>query len=206
MPKKEAPLHQLQVFLPAGSYHMVEKFLLTHKIHLTITRQRNTILGDYRHRTNTSNHRISINGNLNPYAFLITLVHEAAHLLTYEKFGHTVAAHGREWKSIYAGFIKEFLEKNIFPTDIRQELQHTMSGPAASSCAEDGLIRVLRNYNQQKNEKLFIEELPFDKLFQLDDGRIFKRGNKQRKRYECREINTGKIYLFSPVYEVKPLN
>lgn len=206
MPKREAPLEQLQQFLPAGSFHIVKKFLNTYKIHLTISRQRSSILGDYRHRTPAINHRISINGNLNPYTFLITLMHEAAHLLTYEKFAHTVAAHGKEWKSIYAGLISEFLGKNIFPPDIRLELQRTMSGPAATSCAEDGLIRVLRNYDQGKKEKLFVEELPMDGLFKLDDGRIFKRGKKQRKRFECREISSGKIYLFSPVHEVKYLN
>ena len=206
MPKQEAPLRQLENFLPPGSYDAVEKFLYTYKIHLTITRRRNTILGDYRYKTMSQNHRISINGNLNTFAFLITLIHEVAHLLTFEQFGHKVAAHGREWKSIYTGLLKEFLEKKIFPKDIENELIRALTNPAASSCAEEDLMRVLRKYDKNKDEIRFVEEIPLDGLFMLEDNRVFKRGRKQRKRYECTEVKSGRIYLFSPVHEVKLYN
>jgi len=39
-----------------------------------------------------------------------------------------------------------------------------------------------------------------------DDGKIFRKGEKQRKRFKCEEVRTGKIYLFSPVYEVELVN
>lgn len=202
MPKKEAPLHQLQSYLPDRTYKSVEKFLRVHKIHLTITRQRKTILGDYRHRTHAHNHRISINGNLNPFAFLITLVHEIAHLLTFEKFQNKVDAHGKEWKFIYAELMSEFLGRNLFPQEIESELIRSLRNPAASSCAEDGLIRVLRKFDKNNNGFKLVEEIPLNGLFVLEDGRVFRRGLKQRKRFQCEEIGTGRIYLFSPVYEV----
>src|SRR5574339_1179706 len=110
MSKKEAPLNQLQYFLPPAAFQDVLNYLHTHKIHLTVTRQRNSILGDYRHRTHVYNHRISINGNLNPFAFLITLLLEIAHLLTFEQFGNKVQAHGLEWKRIYSFLLKKFLD------------------------------------------------------------------------------------------------
>ena len=87
MPKQEAPLVQLQSYLPPGSFEEVLYYLQHHKVHLTISRKRQSILGDYRHRTHQDNHRISVNGNLNTYSFLITLLHELAHLLTFEQFG-----------------------------------------------------------------------------------------------------------------------
>ena|SRR5688572_22646890 len=203
MPKQEAPLTRLDSFLPPGTYHAVEEYLRFYKIHLTVTRHRKSILGDYRHRTHFSNHRISINGSLNRYSFLITLLHEIAHLLTFENHGNKVMAHGNEWKTIYASLLKQFIENKIFPLDIEKELLISLRNPAASSCAEDGLIRVLRKYDVNTNGCKLIEEIPLNSLFKLDDGKIFKKGEKQRKRFKCEDVKTGKVYLFSPVFEVE---
>ena len=203
MPKKEAPLKQLNDFLPPCTFEAVTHYLQFYKIHLTLTRQRKTILGDYRHRTHFKNHRISVNGNLNSYAFLITLLHEIAHLLTFEQYGNKVSAHGKEWKNVYSNLLKQFLEHKIFPVDIESALTGSLKNPAASSCAEDGLIRVLRKYDVDSNGYRLVEEVPADALFRLTDGRVFKMGEKQRKRYKCVEVKTGKVYLFSPVYEVE---
>jgi SprT protein len=38
-------------------------------------------------------------------------------------------------------------------------------------------------------------------LFRIKDGRVFRKGEKLRKRYKCTELPSGKVYLFSPVYE-----
>src|SRR6478752_3457555 len=108
MPKKEAPLPTLRNFLPDGAYEPVSQYLFQYKVHLTITRARESVLGDYRNAVNGSNHRISVNGNLNPYAFLITLLHELAHLFTYERFGNKVQAHGQEWKNEYSKVLAKF--------------------------------------------------------------------------------------------------
>lgn len=203
MPKQEAPLTHLNSFLPPGTYHAVEEYLRLYKIHLTVTRHRKSILGDYRHRTHFSNHRISINGSLNKYSFLITLLHEIAHLLTFENHGNNVMAHGNEWKTIYASLLKQFIENKIFPVEIEKELLISLRNPAASSCAEDDLIRVLRKYDVNTNGYKLVEEIPANGLFKLGDGKIFKKGEKQRKRFKCEEVNTGKVYLFSPVFEVE---
>lgn len=203
MPKKEAPLQQLSDFLPPGTFDGVAEYLHLYKIHLTVARQRKSILGDYRHRTHSTNHRISINGNLNKYAFLITLLHEIAHLLTFEQFGNKVAAHGKEWKNVYSRLLQQFLANKVFPAEINNELLQSLKNPAASSCAEDGLIRALRKYDTNNNGYRLVEEIPADSIFRLTDGRIFRRGEKQRKRYKCIEVSSGKIYLFSPVYEVE---
>jgi hypothetical protein len=206
MPKKEAPIHQLQNFLPTGSFDAVLNYLHQYKVHLTITKERKSILGDYRHRTHFENHRISVNGNLNKYSFLITLLHELAHLLTFEQFGRNVQAHGREWKVIYAGLLDQFLKNKIFPETLEKELLLSLRNPAASSCAEDGLIRVLRKFDAKESHHRLVEEIPLNILFKTYDGRIFQRGEKLRKRFKCKEVKTGKEYLFSPVYEVELVN
>jgi SprT protein len=202
MPKKEVPIGQLQDYLPPNTYDGVLAYLREYKVHLTVARERKSILGDYRHRTHHDNHRISVNGNLNTYAFLITLLHELAHLVTFEQYGNKVLSHGKEWKMIYGQFLHQFLQKKIFPDDIEHELQQTLRNPAATSCAEDGLLRVLRNYDK-KNGNHLIEEIPAKSIFRTSDGRVFEKGVKLRKRFQCVEVQTGRVYLFSPVYEVE---
>jgi SprT protein len=205
MPKKEVPIGQLQDYLPPGTYEAVLSYLRQYKVHLTVARERKSILGDYRHRTHQDNHRISVNGNLNTYSFLITLLHELAHLLTFEQFGNKVLAHGREWKTIYAKMLAQFLQHKIFPADIEAELLQSLQNPAASTCAEDGLLRVLRKYDAKESHHRLVEEIALNELFRLNDGRVFKKGEKLRKRYRCIEVRTGKVYLFSPVYEVESI-
>jgi SprT protein len=202
MPKKEVPADHLQHYLPPGTAEGVWVYLHRYQVHLTITRHRQSILGDYRHQTHHRNHRISVNGSLNPYAFLITLLHELAHLLTFEQHMNRVPAHGREWKMIYSRLLQQFLQHRVFPADIERELLLSLKNPAASSCAEDGLLRVLRNYDVKKQQEFLVEELPIRSRFRIPDGRIFLKGEKLRKRYKCKEEATGKFFLFSPVYEV----
>ena len=206
MPKKEVPVSHLQHFLPAGTGDAVLTYLHQYKVHLTVAKERKSILGDYRHRTHHTNHRISVNGNLNKYAFLVTLLHEIAHLLTFEEYGRRVQAHGREWKMIFSGLLKQFVENKVFPADVEYELLQSLHNPAASSCAEEGLLRVLRNYDERKDGHRLVEELPAGSIFRLKDGREFRKGEKLRKRFKCTEVATGKLYLFSPVYEVELVN
>jgi SprT protein len=201
---EEHPMHALAAYLPEGSFENVVKFLHQYRVHLTVTRERQSVLGDYRNAVKGKNHRITVNGNLNKYAFLITLLHELAHLLTFEQYGHRVSAHGKEWKNLYGRLLKDFVLKKIFPADIEQELRKSLANPAASSCAEEELMRVLRKYDEGKNSVCLLEEIPHGSFFKIKDGRVFQKGEKLRKRFKCNEKNTNIIYLFSPIYEVKP--
>lgn len=203
MSKSEAPLNSLSDFLPPNTYALVEPFLLHHKVHLTITRSRATVLGDYRNAHAGKAHRITVNGNLNSYAFLITLLHELAHLITFLRFGHRVASHGTEWKQQFSDLLKQFLISGVFPSDIKEQLMRSLKSPTASSCADDGLMRILRKYDPIKEGYCLVEELSIGSQFMIRNERKFIRQEKIRKRIKAIEVATGKIYLFSPVYEVK---
>jgi hypothetical protein len=206
MSKQEAPLQQLKAYLPEGSFEDVSHYLLHYKVHLTITRERKSVLGDYRNALAEKNHRISVNGNLNQYAFLITLLHELAHLFTYERFGHRVQAHGQEWKNEFSKILAQFLLKKVFPPDINRALMKTLQNPAASSCADTALLRVLHQYDEKKEGIALVESLPEGSLFKIKGGRIFRKMERVRKRIKCVEVATSKVYLFSPVYEVEVLD
>jgi hypothetical protein len=203
MSKKQAPISTLQDYLPPGTYGPVLHYLQFYKVHLTVARERKSILGDYRHRIGTQTHRISVNGNLNKYSFLITLLHELAHLLTFEKWGNKVTSHGKEWKATFGQLLAQFIEHNIFPQDIKTVLMQSLHNPAASSCADEALLRTLKSYDEKSAASLFVESLPEGALFKTHDGRVFKKGEKMRKRYRCVEVATKRLYLFSPVYEVE---
>jgi SprT protein len=205
MPKKEAHISTLQDFLPTNTYEPVLAYLQQYHVHLTVARERKSILGDYRHRTHGKNHRISVNGNLNQYAFLITLLHELAHLLAFENFGNRIAPHGREWKNVFGKLLAQFIEHDIFPVDIKSSLLDSLHNPAASSCSDEDLLRVLKKYDQEKTPLVFIESIPEGSLFKTHDGKVFKKGEKIRKRYKCEEVKTRKLYLFSPIYEAEPI-
>ena len=111
MPKKESPLQQLSSYLPGGSFEDVVSYLHEFKVHLTVTRERKSVLGDYRNSHSNKNHRISVNGNLNKYSFLITLLHELGHLLAYEKYGNQIPPHGAQWKNEFGKILARFITK-----------------------------------------------------------------------------------------------
>jgi hypothetical protein len=205
MPKKEAPISALQHFLPPNTYEPVLAYLHQYHVHLTVAQERKSILGDYRHRIHNKNHRISVNGNLNKYSFLITLLHELAHLLTFEKFGNRIAPHGREWKAIFGQLLAQFIEHNVFPEDIKKALMQSLHDPAASSCSDEDLLRVLKRYDEKETHLVFVEAIPEGALFKTQDGKVFRKGEKVRKRFKCEEVKTRKLYLFSPIYEVEQI-
>lgn len=205
MPKKEAPLEYLGQFIPEPAAALVLEYLNHYQVHLTITRERKSVLGDYRHATHAQNHRISVNGSLNKYSFLITLIHELAHLVTFMEFGNKVQSHGKEWKQIYRKMLEDFIRLSVFPDDILAAIKKSLHDLPASSCADEGLMRILKRYDKNPGKLVLVEQVAEGDCFSLDDERVFRKGKKLRKRFQCVEVSTGKLYLFSPIYEVKPV-
>lgn len=200
----EHPLNDLGYFLPKGSFDYVVKYLYQYKVHLTVAKSRKSVLGDYRHAHQGNNHRISVNGNLNPYEFLITLLHELAHLLTFEQYQNRVEPHGKEWKSIYSKLLIDFVGFGVFPLEIEYALQKSIISPAATANGETELLMVLRKYNSIKKEgTCFLADLPIGSLFMLSNGKVFMKGALRRKRYTCTELKTGLMFTVSAITEVK---
>ncbi len=204
MAVSEHPMQALSKFLPDGSFEHVVHYLHHYKVHLTITKERKSVLGDYRHSGGAGNHRISVNGNLNKYEFLITLLHELAHLLTFENHKNRVEAHGKEWKTQYSALLVDFVQLKIFPPDIQKALRRSIINPSATANGETDLLLVLRHYDLHKKEGFIpVNDVPEGALFAMDNGKVFRKGARRRKRFECIELKTGLHYTFSPVTEVK---
>jgi hypothetical protein len=205
--KVEHPLHALANYLPEGAFEPVVQLIHQYKVHLTVTRERKSVLGDYRHPFLGSNHKITVNGNLNKFEFLITLLHELAHLLCFEQYRNRVEAHGKEWKNIYGSLLKAFIDLDLFPEDIKKSLKKTLLNPAATANGETALLLVLRRYNPvQKAGVVVLAHLADGTLFKEIKGRTFRKIKLRRKRIECIELATGNIYLFSALSEVEIVN
>ncbi len=196
----------LSKYLPESAVDDVLELIFSNKeLHLKITRERRTKLGDYR-KINHFNHRITVNHNLNPYQFLLTLLHEIAHFLTYKQYGRTVKPHGAEWKKIYGDLLQNYLRPDIFPNDILRALTPYAKNPKASTAGDGNLNLLLNTYNIQQNpDSKYVFELNQGQKFMLSNGQTYILQEKRRTRYKCLRISNNKVYLIHKNAEVYPV-
>lgn len=198
--KKEQVLAQ---YMPADAAPVIARWIDYFQCEFKISRNRTTKLGDYRHPFRGNGHKISVNNDLNAYAFLVTAVHEFAHLLTWNEYKNKVKPHGTEWKRNFKRMMVPFMEKQIFPEDVHTAITSYLDNPSAASCTDLKLSRALKKYDRQIHLSR-LEELPVNAVFTIRDGRKFKKGERLRKRYRCICLDNGNTYLFNPLAEVIP--
>lgn len=198
-------VHTLKKYVPEGAVHRCVEWMVQHRVHLRITKERSSKLGDYQSPWGGRGHRISINHNLNPYAFLITFVHEMAHLVAFEKYKRNIAPHGKEWKYEYRELMLPFFSEQLFPTDIQHALVKYLHNPAAATCSDHHLLRVLKKYDAPHRQQVTVEQLPEGTVFILRTRQtlVLKKGPLQRTRYQCTELRTNRIYLVNALAEVE---
>lgn len=188
--------------MPAAAAPIISAWIKDTGCQFKIAKRRKTKLGDYTAPFRGAPHKISINNDLNPYAFLLTTIHEFAHLQTWLYHKNEVKPHGVEWKTYYKQLVAPFLRLGIFPTDIHEAIVRYMENPAASSCTDIDLYRALRKYDSPTQQRSTIESIPTNSIFTLENGRVFRKGEKLRKRYKCIELHTNRTYLFHPIADV----
>lgn len=196
---------KIRRFVPAGTEKYVVDLLVKYRVQLKLNKPRASKYGDYRSPMSSDNcHRITVNKDLNPYAFLTTFLHEVAHLTAFEKHRNTIEPHGREWKNEFKLLLHPIVMHHQLPEDIQSALKHYMNDPAASSCSDKGLMKVLALYD--RDPKAFLEQLPEGALFKLDTGRVFKKGKKLRSWYQCFEQPGNKEYRVSGISKVEQID
>lgn len=188
-------------YIPIAAVAPSFELIKANNVYLKIVNERVTRHGDYRKMPN-GEHQITVNASLNKYRFLITLIHEISHLVAFSTYGRTIKPHGLEWKRSFQLLMLPFIRPEVFPNQLLPLLALHFKNPKASSDTDAKLSLALKQYDAP-NDKNFIFEIPHGGLFRLYNGKIFKRGNKRVKRYECLEVNSGKIYLFNPNAEVE---
>ena len=186
-------------YTPINTHSVLAKYLKVYPVKLKISKRRFSKYGDYKKYIDGSE-QISINSNLSPFRFLITLIHEFSHLFAYKEYGDNIKPHGIEWKQTYKKLMMPFLNLSIFPEEILYALKKHFINPKASSDSDLNLVMALNNHDLDK--KLYVYNIPEGNFFKIYNGRIFKKGPKLRKRYKCEEKFSGKKYLFNPLTEV----
>ncbi len=190
-------------YIPEHAVKPVFELIVANQVHLKIVNERQTRHGDYRRALN-GKHEITVNASLNRYKFLITLIHEIAHLVAFEKFGRNIKPHGEEWKITFQRLMVPFIRPEIFPQHLLPLLARHFRNPSASSDTDTTLSLALKQFDQQ-NDKNYVFEIPYGSIFRISNGKIFKKIAVRTKRFECVEISTGKTYLFNPNAEVELL-
>lgn len=193
----------LAKYIPEHAVSPVFDLIVDNRVHLKIVNERQTRHGDYR-KGPSGKHEITVNSSLNKYKFLITLIHEIAHLVAFEKFGRNIKPHGNEWKYSFQRLMVPFIRPEIFPSHLLPLLAKHFKNPTASSDTDATLSLALKQYDKE-NDKNYIFEIPFGSVFKIHNGKVFKKMALRTKRFECLEISSGKTYLFNPNAEVELL-
>ena len=199
----------VRAFLPPAAVPHVEPVLAAYALDVRIARPRRTKLGDHRPPPAAAHpHRISINSNLNPYAFLTTLLHEVAHAATWERHGprrRRTRPHGPEWKREFEAILAPVVAADVLPTEVTWALARSMRNPAAATCSDRGLVLALARYDAAAANRLRVEDLPEGTFFRVDGGHAFRAGRQIRTRRQCFECRSGREYRVHGLLLVEPL-
>jgi len=194
-------LEHLISYLPTNADLFVKKWLENHYVLLRITRRRETKLGDYRKLMENDRHQITVNGDLNPFAFFFVFTHEVAHLKTFVQFdSRKINPHGKEWKTIFGSLLLDSL--HIYPDHLKPYILHHAKHPKASLGADVNISKFV--INDLKPNQAYLEDLDFGTLFSIGN-RVFKKENKQKLRYLCLELKSKKKYLINATTTVNKL-
>lgn len=194
-PNEEAFRKGFALHIPEDALEYVMGLWREHPFNFTVAGSRKTCLGNYMYKN--GRHFISVNGDSNPYSFLITLIHEIAHQrvrVSQKLFRRAPAPHGTEWKFHFKTLMAPLLNLHIFPEDILGVLIPHMQNPAASSTKDPALVRVLSRYSPEKFVKgVYLADVADGKIFNFN-GRQYKRIQNRRTRILVECVNTRKRY------------
>jgi len=193
-------------YLPHPAVEPIVEWLHQNHVQLKISKTRNTKLGDFKAPLKGETPRISVNHNLNRYAFLITLVHEMAHVVVWRNQTgfRRIKPHGKEWQQQFSLLMHPFLTSDVFPDALLPAVQNYFKKPKASSVSDQNLMHALKAYDAPSD---------YPQLSELEAGNYFTFRNvsyeliqKQRTRYQCRNLSNGRMYLIHGLAEVEKLN
>lgn len=175
-----------------------------HPFDFIVSKARDTKLGDFRFSP-SKGYQITVNHNLNPYAFLVTYIHEVAHRVTYDIHKNKVNPHGNEWKRNFYELFEPILDEELLPEPLVQVLRKYLQNPAATSNGYAPLVSVLATFDSQPALGIRLADLEEGKVFQLKNLVLIK-GKLRRTRYICQDTQSSKNYLVAKNAYVQPQN
>lgn len=190
-----------QKFVPDASIDYCIKLYERLGFEFKIKKARQTKLGDYRFNPKTNKHTITINNDLNPYAFLVTYLHEVGHLIAFKTYGRRIQPHGKEWKRAFKEVSEPLLSERIFPKSVLSALQKYFVNPKASSCSDPVLYQILKRFDEPSDKQL-LRDIATGQTFSFNN-KDFVKLEKKRTRSVCQELQSKRKYLISDLAEVE---
>lgn len=192
MSEKEKLQTLLSPFFHDSIIAYVENLIILNKVQFILSKPRKTKLGDYRAISNENLFIVTVNNNLNPVQFLITILHELAHHFTWMKHKSIAKPHGKEWKQEYQRVFIPVLTNEHVDEQLKRVLARHLKNPKASSYGDVHLNEFLNsNFNESKNRVI---DAPMGKPFILGK-RTFVKEKKLRTRFLCTDLGNNKKYL-----------
>ncbi|MBT3212839.1 MAG: hypothetical protein HOK57_09090 [Planctomycetaceae bacterium] len=211
LPVPESDNEVIRQHLPRAACGYVYDLLRKHPVEVRVVPHRTTKLGDHRPPSHKEPwHRITMNEDLSVYAFLVTLLHEIAHLRVSTKLGERAQKeppHGQAWQREFADAVKPVIEGSMVPRELAVALTASLQRPRAATCSDRKLLLALSRFDSNNDRLLYVEQLEVGEWFQLQSGRRFVLGNRLRSRYQCIEIESGvefRIHSLARVVRLDP--
>ena len=124
-----------------------------------LRKNRRSKVGDFTCRSGKSP-QITVNGDLHPFLFLMTYVHEVAHLRVHTTFGFKAEAHGMQWQSAFQSLMEPLLRDEIFPEPLLSGLKKHMASPKASSFSDAELTHLFRSLDERERCATLLSQIP----------------------------------------------
>ena len=193
-------INTLEQYLPENTFPFLKKWFSDYYIHIKITKNRNSKLGDYR-RLPDKSHQITVNSTLDKQLFFFVLTHELAHLLAFENFNFRISAHGKEWKNTFTEMLLESID--IYRDDLKPIITRFAKNPKANFMASPELVRYF-HIEEPDDSTVFIEDLWVNDQF-IYKGERYMILEKKKKSYLCVHLKNSKKYSFKTLAKVEKL-
>ncbi len=191
-------IQSLEKYLPQNTLHYLKIWFADYYIHIKITKNRNSKLGDYRKLPDNS-HEITINSTLVPELFFFVLTHELAHLIAFEKYGRRISPHGNEWKVTFRQMLLQSID--VYNENLRPLIVNFSRSPKANFMASPELVKYF-HVEKQDDALIFIEKLQKGDFFIYRNEKYLLEG-LIKKNYLCKNLATGRKYSFKPLARVQ---
>ncbi|PGH40692.1 MAG: hypothetical protein CRN43_01430 [Candidatus Nephrothrix sp. EaCA] len=192
MPQPSLP--DLTGYVPPPALDYCLQLWKEHPFVFKISKKRKTKAGDFVARPH-SLPRITVNADLPPMQFLMTYIHEAAHLLVWLQ-KKRVKPHGAEWQLCYRRLMEPLLKEDIFPEPLLSRMKEHLNKPKASCYTDDELMKIFRQVETPHANPVYVSDLPIGSIFKLQN-RWFQKGEVARTRAHCVEVKSKRKYVVS---------
>ncbi|MFY0643937.1 MAG: SprT-like domain-containing protein [Bacteroidia bacterium] len=171
---------------------VITEYLNKHECELILCKPRRSKLGDFSVRGKQK--RIKINRNLNQFRFMLTLIHEIAHLKTHYELGWKCKPHGEEWKDNYRLLLEIWKIGDLFSHSVEliNLFNYEVAKPSACSGIHKEKEAVLGQFDSN-NTGVQLGNVAEGQEFIFKEV-LYRKIKNRRTRTLCIRLSNQKMY------------